>query len=114
MTLYERLEQKLDEHKGTDGAVVRVRSRLPFDSVCSRPVAGQLLRSCVELAKAWRTDKYLRQLNAVLLVVDKHTTLELTGHGDVLESQDGVMAVGSGGPLGSSCALRVVRVRSAV
>jgi hypothetical protein len=45
---------------------------------------GQLLRSCVELAKNWRTDKYMRHLDATLLVVDKHLTLELTGRGDVL------------------------------
>merc|ERR1712000_102395 len=80
MTLYERLENKLEENN------------------------GQLLRSCVDLAKAWRTDKYLRQLNATLLVVDKELTLELTGAGDVLEPHDGVMAVGSGGPLALAAA----------
>lgn len=57
----------------------------------------QLTRSCVELAKAWRTDKYLRKLEAVLLVADKDNIFELTGNGDVLEPQFNVMGVGSGG-----------------
>lgn len=74
-TLLERLEGKLEEYG-----------------------EGQLTRSCVELAKGWRTDKYLRRLEASLLVAD-HTgvALEITGNGDVLESHDGVLAVGSGG-----------------
>eukprot|EP00594_Rhizosolenia_setigera_P007755 CAMPEP_0178964990 /NCGR_PEP_ID=MMETSP0789-20121207/16006_1 /TAXON_ID=3005 /ORGANISM="Rhizosolenia setigera, Strain CCMP 1694" /LENGTH=211 /DNA_ID=CAMNT_0020649871 /DNA_START=227 /DNA_END=863 /DNA_ORIENTATION=- len=72
-TLLERLEGKLDEYP------------------------GQLTRSCVELAKGWRTDKYLRRLEASIIVADKNVTLELTGNGDVLESHDGVIAVGSGG-----------------
>lgn len=71
-TLLERLESKLDEYP------------------------GQLTRSCVELAKGWRTDKYLRRLEASLLVADKKTMLEITGNGDVLESHDGVLGVGSG------------------
>ena len=71
-TLVERLETKLEEHP------------------------GQLARSCVELAKGWRTDKYLRRLEASLLVADAHVSLELTGNGDVLESSDGVLGVGSG------------------
>eukprot|EP00569_Conticribra_weissflogii_P003314 CAMPEP_0171327750 /NCGR_PEP_ID=MMETSP0878-20121228/222_1 /TAXON_ID=67004 /ORGANISM="Thalassiosira weissflogii, Strain CCMP1336" /LENGTH=238 /DNA_ID=CAMNT_0011827549 /DNA_START=140 /DNA_END=856 /DNA_ORIENTATION=+ len=71
-TLLERLESKLDEYP------------------------GQLTRSCVELAKGWRTDKYLRRLEASLLVADKKTMLEITGNGDVLESYDGVLGVGSG------------------
>lgn len=71
-TLLERLEGKLDEYP------------------------GQLARSCVELAKGWRTDKYLRRLEASLLVADKTVSLELTGNGDVLESNDGVLGVGSG------------------
>merc|ERR1719453_2227044 len=58
---------------------------------------GQLTRACVELAKAWRTDKYLRRLEAVLLVSDPHVSYEITGNGDVLESKDGIMGVGSGG-----------------
>jgi ATP-dependent HslUV protease, peptidase subunit HslV len=71
-TLLERLEGKLDEYP------------------------GQLARSCVELAKGWRTDKYLRRLEASLLVADATVSLELTGNGDVLESHDGVLGVGSG------------------
>ena len=71
-TLLERLEGKLDEYP------------------------GQLARSCVELAKGWRTDKYLRRLEASLLVADKKASFEITGNGDVLESHDGVLGVGSG------------------
>ena len=59
--------------------------------------AGQLLRACVELAKAWRTDKYLRKLDALMIVADKEVSLMITGGGDVLESSDGVLAIGSGG-----------------
>ena len=70
--LLERLEGKLDEYP------------------------GQLARSCVELAKGWRTDKYLRRLEASLLVCDKKASFEITGNGDVLESHDGVLGVGSG------------------
>jgi ATP-dependent HslUV protease, peptidase subunit HslV len=73
-TLLERLEGKLDEYP------------------------GQLSRSCVELAKGWRTDKYLRRLEAALLVADERVSLEITGNGDVLESHDGVISVGSGSP----------------
>jgi ATP-dependent HslUV protease subunit HslV len=84
-TLLERLEGKMDEYP------------------------GQLSRSCVELAKGWRTDKYLRRLEAALIVADEKVSLELTGNGDVLEMSDGVMSVGSGSPyaLGKqSCRLR--------
>jgi ATP-dependent HslUV protease subunit HslV len=73
ITLFERLESKLDEYP------------------------GQLLRSCVELAKLWRTDKYLRRLEAVMIVADKKTTLLLSGTGDVLEPPDGILGIGSGG-----------------
>jgi ATP-dependent HslUV protease subunit HslV len=73
-TLVERLEQKLDEYP------------------------GQLSRSCVELAKGWRTDKYLRRLEASLIVADENVSLEITGNGDVLEMSDGVISVGSGSP----------------
>ncbi len=73
-TLLERLESKLEEYP------------------------GQLTRSCVELAKGWRTDKYLRRLEASLLVADSKKSFELTGNGDVLESHDGILAVGSGAP----------------
>ncbi|KAL7557845.1 hypothetical protein ACA910_019893 [Epithemia clementina (nom. ined.)] len=73
-TLLERLEGKLDEYP------------------------GQLSRSCVELAKGWRTDKYLRRLEASLIVADENVSLEISGNGDVLESYDGILGVGSGSP----------------
>ena len=57
----------------------------------------QLMRACVELAKDWRTDRYLRRLEAMMIVADKSVTLTLTGNGDVLEPEDGVIAIGSGG-----------------
>jgi ATP-dependent HslUV protease subunit HslV len=71
--LFERLEGKLEKHP------------------------GQLARACVELAKDWRTDRYLRRLEAMMLVADKSVTLALTGNGDVLEPEHGTMAIGSGG-----------------
>ena len=55
------------------------------------------MRACVELAKDWRTDKYLRNLEAMMLVADKNVSLCVTGNGDVLEPEDGIMAIGSGG-----------------
>lgn len=72
-TLFERLEAKLERH------------------------SGQLMRAAVELAKDWRTDKYLRNLEAMMIVADREVTLILTGNGDVLEPVDGVAAIGSGG-----------------
>ena len=72
-TLFERLEAKLERHP------------------------GQLARACVELAKDWRTDKYLRRLEAMMAVADKSVSLILTGTGDVLEPQDGLIGIGSGG-----------------
>jgi ATP-dependent HslUV protease subunit HslV len=72
-TLFERLEAKLDQYP------------------------GQLTRACVELAKDWRTDRYLRRLEAMMLVADKSTSLVLTGTGDVLEPECGVAGIGSGG-----------------
>ena len=72
-TLFERLEAKLEKHP------------------------DQLLRACVELAKDWRTDRYLRRLEAMMIVADKDVSLVLTGTGDVLEPETGVMAIGSGG-----------------
>ena len=72
-TLFERLEKKLEAHN------------------------GQLMRAAVELAKDWRTDKYLRNLEAMMIVADKDVTLILTGNGDVLEPASGVAAIGSGG-----------------
>lgn len=80
-TLFERLEAKLEKH------------------------SGQLMRACVELAKDWRTDRYLRRLEAMMLVADKHTMLLLSGTGDVLEPQDNVMAIGSGGNYALAAAL---------
>ena len=69
---------------------------------------GQLVRSAVELAKLWRTDKYLRQLEAMLAVVDKEHALIISGNGDVIEPDDGIVAIGSGGPyaLAAARALR--------
>ncbi|MBI1391487.1 MAG: ATP-dependent protease subunit HslV [Alphaproteobacteria bacterium] len=72
-TLMERLEGKLDQY------------------------SGQLMRASVELAKDWRTDRYLRRLEAMMIVADRDMTLQLTGSGDVLEPQHGVAAIGSGG-----------------
>ncbi len=66
---------------------------------------GQLARACVELAKDWRTDKYLRQLQAMLIVADKSETYVLTGNGDVVEPQDGIIAIGSGGNFAYAAAL---------
>ena len=80
-TLFERLETKLEKH------------------------SGQLMRACVELAKDWRTDRYLRRLEAMMLVADKHTMLLLSGTGDVLEPQENVMAIGSGGNYALAAAL---------
>jgi ATP-dependent HslUV protease subunit HslV len=65
---------------------------------------GQLMRAAVELAKDWRTDKYLRNLEAMMIVADKDVTLILTGNGDVLEPVDGIAAIGSGGNFALSAA----------
>ncbi len=65
----------------------------------------QLARACVELAKDWRTDKYLRQLQAMMIVADKHETYVLTGNGDVVEPDGGITAIGSGGNYALSAAL---------
>ena len=80
-TLFERLEAKLERHP------------------------GQLLRAAVELAKDWRTDRYLRRLEAMMAVADKEVSLVLTGTGDVLEPEDGLIAIGSGGNYAYSAAL---------
>ncbi len=72
-TLFERLEGKLERHP------------------------GQLTRACVELAKDWRTDRYLRRLEALMAVADKDHSLILSGTGDVLEPEDGLIGIGSGG-----------------
>ena len=72
-TLFERLEGKLEQYR------------------------GQLTRACVEMAKDWRTDRYLRRLEAMMAVADKDGSLVLTGTGDVLEPEDGLIGIGSGG-----------------
>ena len=72
-TLFERLEAKLEQYP------------------------SQLTRACVELAKDWRTDRYLRRLEAMMAVADKDVSLILSGNGDVLEPEDGIIAIGSGG-----------------
>ena len=83
LTLFERLEEKLERHP------------------------GQLARAAVELAKDWRMDRYLRRLEAMMAVADKTHSLVLTGTGDVLESEDGLIGIGSGGnyALGAARAL---------
>ncbi|MBS91932.1 MAG: HslU--HslV peptidase proteolytic subunit [Rickettsiales bacterium] len=72
-TLFERLESKLEKS------------------------SNNLMRACVEMAKDWRTDRYLRRLEAMMVVADRDTSLILSGNGDVLEPKDGLMAIGSGG-----------------
>lgn len=79
-TLFERFEKKLEIHQ------------------------GHLMRSAVELAKDWRTDKALRRLEALLAVADKKNSLIITGNGDVLEPEQGIVAIGSGGPYAQSAA----------
>ena len=70
---------------------------------------GNLMRAAVELAKDWRNDKYLRKLEAMLLVADKSHTLILTGTGDVIEPDDGIASIGSGGPYALSAARALIR-----
>jgi ATP-dependent HslUV protease, peptidase subunit HslV len=79
-TLFERFEAKLEKHQ------------------------GNLLRSAVELAKDWRTDRILRRLEAMLAVADREVSLIITGMGDVLEPEHGLIAIGSGGPYAQSAA----------
>ena len=85
-TLFERLESKLEQHR------------------------GNLTRACVELAKDWRTDKYLRKLEALMAVVDKDTSLILTGTGDVIEPEDGLIGIGSGGSFALSAARALIDI----
>ncbi len=87
LTLFERLEAKLEEYR------------------------GQLTRACVELAKDWRTDRYLRKLEAMLIVADKDVTLVLTGNGDVLEPEGNVVAIGSGGNYALSAAKALIDIK---
>ena len=83
-TLYDKLEQKLEQYN------------------------GNLMRSAVELAKDWRTDKMLRRLEALLVAVDEKYSLLLSGSGDVIESDDGILAIGSGGPYAQAAATALV------
>lgn len=84
-TLFERFEGKLEKH------------------------GGQLLRSAVEMAKDWRTDRYLRRLEALLIVADAEASLMITGNGDVMEPEEhGVLAIGSGGSFAQAAALALV------
>lgn len=85
-TLFERLEAKLEEFP------------------------NQLTRASVELAKQWRTDKFLRRLDAVVVVADKDTALQVTGNGDVLEPHDGIIAIGSGGPYALAAARALIDI----
>lgn len=86
LTLFERLEKKLEKYH------------------------NQLTRACVELAKDWRSDKYLRKLEAMMIVVDKEKSFVLTGTGDVVEPEKGVIAIGSGGNFARSAALALLDV----
>ena len=86
MTLFERLEAKLEQYP------------------------TQLARACVELAKDWRTDRYLRRLEAMMAVADAGASLVLTGTGDVLEPQDGLIGIGSGGAYALSAARALIDV----
>jgi ATP-dependent HslUV protease subunit HslV len=83
-TLFERFEAKLEKHQ------------------------GQLLRSAVELAKDWRTDRMLRRLEAMLAIADKTSSLIITGNGDVLEPEHGLLAIGSGGGYAQAAALALL------
>jgi ATP-dependent HslUV protease subunit HslV len=83
-TLYDKLEQKLEQYH------------------------GNLMRAAVELAKEWRTDKYLRRLEAMMIAVDEKHSLLLSGNGDVIEADRGVLAIGSGGPYAQAAALGLV------
>jgi len=86
MTLFERLEGKLETYP------------------------GQLTRACVELAKDWRTDRYLRRLEAMMAVADHSTSLVLTGTGDVLEPEDSLIGIGSGGAYALSAARALIDI----
>ena len=83
-TLFERFEGKLEKHQ------------------------GNLMRSAVELAKDWRTDRILRRLEAMLCVADKNTSLIISGNGDVIEPEDNIMAIGSGGGFARAAALAML------
>jgi ATP-dependent HslUV protease subunit HslV len=84
-TLFERLERKLEQHH------------------------GQLMRAAVELAKDWRTDRALRRLEAMLVILDKNKTFLLSGTGDLIEPDDGIIGIGSGGSFAQAAAKALVR-----
>jgi ATP-dependent HslUV protease, peptidase subunit HslV len=84
-TLFERFEAKLEKHQ------------------------GHLVRAAVELAKDWRTDRALRRLEALLAVANKDASLIITGNGDVIEPEDGLIAIGSGGPFAQAAATALLR-----
>lgn len=84
-TLFERFEEQLDKH------------------------SGKLTRAAVELAKMWRTERALRRLEALLVVADREASLIVTGNGDVIEPEDSIMAIGSGGPYALSAARALVQ-----
>lgn len=84
-TLFERFDAKLEKHQ------------------------GHLTRSAVELAKDWRQDRMLRRLEAILAVADENTSLIITGNGDIMEPEDGIIAVGSGGPFAHAAARVLIR-----
>ncbi len=83
-TLFERFEEQLEKH------------------------SGKLTRAAVELAKLWRTERALRRLEALLVVADQHTSLIITGNGDVIEPEDSLMAIGSGGSFAQSAARALI------
>ena len=83
-TLFERFEGKLEKH------------------------SGQLVRAAVELAKGWRTDRALRRLEALLAIEDKNNSLLISGTGDVIEPENGLIAIGSGGPYAQSAAMALL------
>jgi ATP-dependent HslUV protease subunit HslV len=84
-TLFEKFEQKLDQYK------------------------GNLQRAAVELAKDWRTDRYLRKLEAMLIVMDKKSSFIISGNGDVIEPDDGIVAIGSGGSFATAAARMLLK-----
>jgi len=84
-TLFERFEKKLEEYN------------------------GNIIRASVELAKDWRTDRLLRRLEALLIVADREHTLILSGNGDVIEPDDGIAAIGSGGPYAQAAAKALIK-----
>ena len=86
LTLFERLEAKLEQYP------------------------AQLARACVELAKDWRTDRYLRRLEAMMAVADSNVSLILTGNGDVLEPEDGLIGIGSGGAYALAAARALIEI----